>query len=108
MLRVAVCDDEQQCIEGLVSIINDYCDTNRLERIIETFTSGTELLKQPVEYDVVFLDIEMDVLDGIEIADRIRKYNTFVPIVYVTGYGKYWKTAYKVISIHWRSRWFND
>lgn len=51
-------------------------------------------MKEPKQ--ILFLDIEMKKIDGIKTAEKIRRYNMNVPIVYVTNYADYWRRAYSV------------
>ena len=56
---------------------------------VDTALSGEEGLKgmEDHEYDVVFTDIKMPGMDGIEVARRIKAKNPLTPIVVITGYG---------------------
>ncbi len=56
---------------------------------VDTALSGEEGLKdiEDHEYDVIFTDIKMPGMDGIEVARRIKARNPLTPIVVITGYG---------------------
>jgi len=56
---------------------------------VNTALSGEEALKKMGTngYDLVFTDIKMPGMDGIEVARRIKEMNPWMPVVVVTGYG---------------------
>jgi CheY-like chemotaxis protein len=56
---------------------------------VNTALSGEEALKKMGAngYDLVFTDIKMPGMDGLEVAKRIKEMNPWVPVVVVTGYG---------------------
>lgn len=68
---------------------------------LETFDSSVEALKwvetHPV--DVAFLDIEMPVMNGIELAKRIKKEDENIRIIFVTAYEQYALQAFGVDAI---------
>ena len=63
------------------------------------FASSKEFLElgiELVQYDIIFLDINMDEIDGIVTAQKIREYSSEVYIVFVTAYINYSLEGYKV------------
>jgi len=56
---------------------------------VSTALSGEEALKdmENTEYDVVFTDIKMPGMDGIEVAERIKARCPWTPVVVITGFG---------------------
>ena len=56
---------------------------------VSTALSGEEALKdiESTDYDVVFTDIKMPGMDGIEVAERIKAKCPWTPVVVITGYG---------------------
>ena len=99
MLKIAICDDEKKYIDDIEMILNKYGMTASMEMNIETYTDGYEVVKRvndDVKYNIIFLDIEMNNINGIELAEKIRDKDMHVPIVYVTSHQDYWKQAYKV------------
>ena len=96
MLKIAICDDEEKYIKDLKILLEKYGGKNNQKMDFNTFNEGTKLLASGKKYDIIFLDIEMEGINGIELAERLREYDMKVPIVYVTGYEAYWRRAYKV------------
>ena len=58
------------------------------------FYSGEDLLRSSEHFDVIFLDIEMENMNGMETAAEIRKTDTDVVIVILSGYAIYKNQAY--------------
>lgn len=106
MLHIAVCDDEIKEIERLVNAIEGFGIKNNVSFNIHKYNDGEELINSNFKFDLIFLDIEMEVLGGIEAAQKIRLFDMNVPIVYVTSYIKYCRRAYKVHAFDFISKPF--
>lgn len=81
-----------------------YMEQKGVDFSIVTFGDGRDLLKYCAESDlktIVFLDINMDVVDGIEIGTKIRELSSSIYIVFVTAYIKYSLEGYKVKAIRY-------
>lgn len=99
MIKVAICDDEANNLNILTDLMKEYCQGKSVCFVAHKYTDGLKLLKElenGEKYDIVFLDIEMDSINGIILAEKIRKYDVKVPIIYVTNYEDYWRKAYRV------------
>ena len=83
MFKVAVCDDEAAITDIIETYIHAYTP---LASSVEKYTSGEVLAAEKKNFDLIFLDIDMAGIDGIETARRIRDYDKRVKIVYVTSY----------------------
>lgn len=92
MLKIAVCDDERSVVEKIQNDISSY----REECQIDRFYSGEELLLSKGKYDIIFLDIDMHGMNGIETAKQIREKDKNVKIIYVTSYTDYVNYAFSV------------
>ena len=57
--------------------------------VVTTVENAHEALKQMREqsFDVVFTDIKMPGMDGVELAERVRASQPWTPVVIITGYG---------------------
>lgn len=92
MLKIAVCDDEKDAVEKIKQSILSYRE--RCE--IDSFFSGEELLESQKKYDIIFLDIDMNGMNGIEAAKQLRERDKNVKIIYVTSYTDYINYAFSV------------
>lgn len=83
MLSIAVCDDETMDCCNLCVKIRKIMDELQMPCFIRSFYSGTELLRADETFDIIFLDIIMNDLDGLETARLIREkdYDRFLIFV---------------------------
>lgn len=100
MLRIVVCDDDKICCGEMESCILEYAKNNREKFDVDVYYSGEELLaelKRGIQYDLIFLDIEMKEVNGIEVGSIIRReLNLFLTqIVYVTSFEQYAKELFQ-------------
>ena len=96
MLHIAVCDDDIKTLDEVKQILTDYCRAKKLAAKVSAYCDGTDLLASEESFDIIFLDIEMQQSNGIEVAQKIRRIDMNDPIVYITSYIDYWRRAYKV------------
>lgn len=94
MINIAICDDEINIINKTKKLIQDY-DKEDID--IYVYESGEELINSDKEFHIIFLDIDMKGLDGIETAKKLIKYDKKVKIIYVTNYTDY---TYSAFSVH--------
>lgn len=99
MLRIAMCDDEIGAREALYLLLDQELDEES-EQIVYEFSTGTAaaswLEKHPGEIDLLFLDVEMDGMNGMETAKKIRTFDSNLLIVFVTGFADYVFDGYSV------------
>ncbi len=103
MLRIALCDDERYFLLREEKILVDYMKERDYSYKIDLFQSGKRLLdkKSDLDYDILFLDVKMEGVDGIEAARRIRQYNASLYIVFVTACFDYSLEGYKVNAVRY-------
>lgn len=104
MLRIAICDDEQFYREKIRTLLKQYFEKAGLSYEISVFVSGEDFLKQcenRVTYDIVFMDIGMDGLDGMQTAQQIRAFHSGTDIVFVTAFLDYALEGYKVNAVRY-------
>ncbi len=98
MLHVAICDDEAAARDALHIQLEKVLMENT-EEIVYEFSTGANavswLKKHPGEIDLLFLDVEMDGLNGMECAEKIREFDKNLMIVFVTGYADYVFDGYR-------------
>lgn len=103
MLNIVVCDDEKYFLDRLTEKISTYLEKREIAFQLASFCSGEELFRECEEklFDIAFLDISMDAMDGIETADRLRQINKKICIIFVTGYMDYVLEGYKVGALRY-------
>lgn len=92
MIKIAICDDEPAVGMQIRSYVLSYAP----ECEVDLFESGEALLQIQKNYDILFLDIDMKGINGIETAKQIREYDKYVKIIYVTSYAEYVNYAFAV------------
>lgn len=95
-LSIAICDDNMQHSNIIENYMYELDDSN-VE--CDTFQSGEELVyaykNNNERYDVIFLDMEMKKLNGIETANIIREFDEYVIIVFITSYKEYMQESFQ-------------
>lgn len=99
MLRIGICDDELNARDAL-RIQLEKIMTEGSEEIVYEFSSGGGAVRwfksHPGEIDLLFLDVEMEGMNGLEAAKQIRQFDGELMIVFVTGYPDYVFDGYLV------------
>ena len=72
MIRIAICDDEKHMSDHIRAMASDFFRKKNREIQLRTFSSGEELLSYDGQIDILFLDIQMKGMDGIETARKLR------------------------------------
>lgn len=104
MLQIAICDDEQYYRKKIQALLTQYLTQKNLEYTVHSYSSGEEFLtrrENTVRYDIVFLDISMKELDGIQTASRIRAFHSDTQLVFVTAFIDYALEGYKVNAVRY-------
>ena len=84
VLLIAIVDDTKQDIEALHGKVKAYLDGINERYVIHVFQDSVEFIRSQEEYNIVFLDIHMDKLNGLEVAHLMRKISTDVILIFVT------------------------
>lgn len=88
-MRILICDDEEQNLEILQCYVREYMDKRFIEYDIIATSDPIEALKFNHPFDLAFLDIQMDGLDGISLAKELKKRNSKLALFFVTNYDEY-------------------
>ena len=96
MLSIAVCDDEVIECCNMAKRIKDILEDMKIPCIIRQFQSGRELLQALESFDIVFLDIIMQDLDGMKTAQTFREKAFDKIIIFISSSREYVFDAYDV------------
>lgn len=97
MVRVAICEDDLFYMEREKNLIESYLQTREIRSEITTFSSSIELTKAYANsFDIIFLDVEMDEMNGMEVAHWLRDKGAKSHIIFLSAYAEYLPEGYKV------------
>ncbi|MBQ0079003.1 MAG: response regulator [Eubacterium sp.] len=96
MMKALCVDDEILLLEILKKSVLESPDISE----VAGFRSAIEALdwakENPDGFDIAFLDIQIQKMNGLELAEELRKLNHRLPVVFCTGYEEYALDAFKV------------
>lgn len=106
-VRITICDDSTEEIALLSRTLYAYDPFFE----ITTFSSGKalldELMEDSLSADILFLDIYMPELDGIRIAQEIRRIKKEVKIIFFSSSREHYQQAYEVFAFNYLEKPFN-
>lgn len=97
VMKIAICDDEKTMCELLRKLLQK--EDPGAE--VCFFYSAEELLAAAEDYQLLFLDIQMPGLKGIDAARRLRERNADICIIFVTAVKEYVFEAFDVAAFHY-------
>lgn len=102
-LKIALCDDNTAELLNIVSLIKKYSSGKPEPIEVSAFQSGAELLDamKNKTFDILFLDILMPGITGMDAAKEIRTYNDNVAIVFLTSSAEFAVESYNVRAYHY-------
>ena len=97
MLRIAVCDDSKNCLGEFKTVLEKW-EQAPTELDIQFFAEGDSLERahNTEPFDIIFLDIVMPLINGIEVARTIRQNDAVVKIVFLTSSAEFAIDSYSV------------
>lgn len=96
-MKIAIVDDESVIREQITDMVVKQIP----DCIVDTYETGEHFLLAGRGYALVFLDIQMEGRNGIDIARVLRKYQEDVVIIFITGIKKYVFEAFDVGAFHY-------
>jgi two-component system response regulator LytT len=108
-MRIGICDDDIEYVKDIKQRILRMNDED-VELNIDAFVNQNALLEKAKtkKYDLIYLDIEMDGKNGIQIADEIKKITPTSIIVFVTNYQSYVSNAFRVGAFQYLTKPIDD
>ena len=103
-LKIAICDDQDSPRAFLMEKVTTWAKKNRHMAELRQYTDAQAFLfdyAEEKDFDILLLDIEMPGMNGIELAKSIRRENTTVQIVFITGYYEYFSDGFDVSALHY-------
>lgn len=99
MIKICIVEDEKDQADLLTNYINKY-DGGKNDFSIEWLPDGMDLVDDyKGQYDIIFLDIQMKHLDGMAAAEKIRKVDSDVILIFITSTVQYAVQGYAVDAL---------
>lgn len=102
--KIAICDDLESDRDYLKDLLNKWANDYSHLLNVYTFSSAESFLfryEEAKDYNILLLDIEMGLMDGVSMAKKIRQDNDTVQIIFITGYSDYIAEGYEVNALHY-------
>ena len=96
-MRIAICDDDLQLCNSIKYNIYEYANNHNWEPVVDIYSSGEEIVHSSIKYDIIFMDYQMDGIDGLETVKILRNgANALSCIIFLTNYPQIAISAYEV------------
>ena len=98
--HMAICDDDEIDSEDIYNkIINIHSDWK-----IDVYNISSDILENSFQYDIIFLDIEMPEIDGMDVSYILREKGYKGFIVFLTNHTEFMQEAFKVKAFRFLSK----
>ena len=105
MINIAICDNDLNDIKKLECILKIISINKNIKMNIEKFNHGKELMRvyknDLAKYNVIFLEVDLDDIHGIDVAKYITKRDTFVKFIILSRTNKYVFEGYEILAINY-------
>ncbi len=97
-MRIAICDDLKEDREYLSCALKEYFFENDMNMEVDIFRSGEEFLEKAdsKNYDLMFLDIYMESITGVNVVRKVRETNSKSQIIFTTTSLEHGADSYEV------------
>lgn len=110
-LKVGICDDDMIYLNDIKSKLDQYIINNDVNISYHSYTKANDLLnnyKLPGKYDILFLDIEMPEINGLILAEKIKKIDKNVYIIFISNYPKYMQDSFRIHPFYYLVKPLSD
>ena len=98
MINIAVCDDDLSFGLNLEERVLSYKKEKDIELETEVFSDGESFVREVEnggQYDIVYMDIEMEKKDGISAVRELKKFLPDILVIYTTSYDTYFREMFE-------------
>lgn len=100
MFKVAIVEDSIKDFTLLKSYLEQYEKENNIEFNIQCFENGIRFLdKFSANYDIIFMDIDMPYMNGLEVSKKIREIDKTVVLIFLINLSQYAVNGYEVEAL---------
>lgn len=85
-MKIAICDDQMIFHDELKKYLEEYAVKRHLVFVYDDYTKGYDLIASKIEYDLIFMDHQMDEISGLDTSRKLRGMNVQTPIIFLTSF----------------------
>jgi len=103
-LRIAYCEDEKIQLEKMEQRLKQWATQNQVQYSFEKYVSGEAFFfenEKQYPFDLLFIDIEMGIMNGMEIARKVRETDENIEIVFLTNRREFVFEGYEVNALRY-------
>ena len=96
MINIGICEDELHYRVNIKDMLGDILSTYSINYKIYEFSSGEELLSNyPKDLDILIMDIQMKIINGMDTARKIREFDQNLEIIFMTSFSEFMQEGYE-------------
>lgn len=109
-MKIAVCDDEISFVDNTCSLLEHWAKERNISLSLYRFSDGDALLRahRSEMMDLIFLDVLMPFLNGIDTAKELRSEDPAVPIIFLSSAKEYAVDSYEVKAFQYLVKPLNE
>lgn len=109
-MKIAVCDNENYFVENILERVKAHGIKDEYPNVYKGFENPEDLLKsfKTIEYDLVYLDVELDGKNGMDVAREIINIKCDCIIIFVSAYDDYINESYRVCAFQYLQKPLDD
>lgn len=103
-MKIAIIEDEKVHSKLLADFITEWATETREALNLQCFENAEQFLfhyEGERDWDLLFVDIQLDGMNGMELTRQIRQTDAKLPIVFTTGLSDYMAEGYEVEALHY-------
>lgn len=100
VIRIAVVEDDPNATQTMAEYLTRYGRENQMTFQVQTFSNAIAMLENySAAYDLIFMDIRMPYLNGMDAARRLRELDPDVLLIFITSLTQYAVSGYEVDAL---------
>ncbi len=111
MLEIALCDDDELFRTTFHCYIDKYTLIRKIEYSLALYQDGESLVKDIEagrQFDIIFLDVDLEQMNGLDTASRIRSYSKEIVLVFISAYIQYCPASLEVRAFRYILKDYDD
>lgn len=104
MINVLICDDDIAVVEKVQSLLCEIKEQNNIEFNIDTKNDGDFSFEKSSVYDIAIIDVEMPNVNGLTVAENLKRNNPDVIVIVLTSFSDYLDSAMRISVFRYLSK----